>query len=166
MATANAVPTTAFHVTFIFCIVVLTMIFAHFLIRLCMLTIRAQPAYARQKPMLRSQGRRHRRRPDVETGSSMGRTHDEGIRTSNDTAPAPPAYGWWRGSVRIDPEEIRYHDPDESELHQHTRSLVFAGSGQRPPSYTSDPIEVVINQPKPLFHRPGPEGPVRVVREV
>lgn len=95
------------------------------------------------------------------------------ITSSRDTddpeqglAVPPPAYGWWRGSIRVDPEDLRHLDPDRSELQQQTRSLIFAGSGQRPPSYTSDPLNDEVERPVPLFH--APQAPVRdsEVREV
>lgn len=179
MATANAVPTTAFHVTFIFCIIVLTMVFAHFLVRLCMLTLRDQPDWARQKSVFPTRFRHQDRPRDLETGlhqpaplaktaSSYPEISDLEIsRALRENTVAPPAYGWWRGSVRIDPEEMhRFHDPDQSELHQHTRSLVFAGSGQRPPSYSSDPLERAVEQPMPLFHRSSGETSGRRARNI
>ena len=170
MATANAVPTTAFHVTFIFCVIVLTMVFAHFLIRLCMLTMRERPRKTTYLSALSQRRRphrqhRHRRKQiDLEAGSTIHRpmTGNPGnldrtsSRNTDDpehglTIP-PPAYGWWRGSVRVDPEDLRHFDPDRSELQQQTRSLIFAGSGQRPPSYTSDPLHDEAERPVPLFH--------------
>ena len=82
---------------------------------------------------------------------------EESIHQDNTTASdgtvtlPPPAYGWWRGSVRIDPEDLRYQNVDHSELQQQTRSLVFAGTGHAPPSYTSDPEEGGVARPAALF---------------
>ena len=64
----------------------------------------------------------------------------------------PPAYGWWRGSIRVDPGDIRYYNPDHDALHEQARSLVFAGSGHRPPSYTSDEMVREPDRPAPLFN--------------
>lgn len=183
MATANAVPTTAFHVTFIFCIIVLTMIFAHFLIRLCMLTLHKRPQNMSNSKVLSSRRRRrhrhrhrHRTQPDLEEGLvTHDVTHDGGNREplcygESDHADQrlplpPPAYGWWRGSVRVDPEDLRHYD-DQSELQQQTRGLVFAGSGQRPPSYTSDPLNIEAERPAPLFQAQRDPARNHVVRDV
>lgn len=140
------------------------MIFAHYLIRLCMLTLRAQPDFARRKPVLHGHRRRHRRRHDLEAGlrdpiytsrlDAQERPQSaESVIAGRDLPAPPPAYGWWRGSVRVDAEDIRYYQPDRNDLHQQTRSLIFAGSGHRPPSYTSDnPLEVEAERPAPLFN--------------
>ena len=73
----------------------------------------------------------------------------ESVDTDKDLPAPPPAYGWWRGSVRIDPEDVRYRNLEQSDLQQETRSLVFAGSGHRPPSYTSDPVDDVAEPARP-----------------
>ena len=161
VATSNAVSTTTFHAVFIFFILLLTMIFAHFLIRLCMVTLRTQhrSCLRKRRPPI------HTYTPEdlevnfpqvhVEASQQLSRSplrfirihREESIHDDNNTtsdgavALPPPAYGWWRGSVRIDPEDLRYHHVDHSELQQQTRSLVFAGTGHAPPSYTSDPEE-------------------------
>lgn len=173
VATSNAVSTTTFHAVFIFFILLLTMIFAHFLIRLCMVTLRTQrrPCLRKRRPPI------HTYTPDdleaslpqvhMEASQPLSRSplrfiriRDEGsIHEDSNTASdgtvalPPPAYGWWRGSVRIDPEDLRYQNVDHSELQQQTRSLVFAGTGHAPPSYTSDPEEGVPARPAPLFTR-------------
>ncbi|KAL9128475.1 MAG: hypothetical protein Q9217_002853 [Psora testacea] len=140
LATSNIVPTTTFHAVFIFFILLLTMVFAHFLIRLCMLSSRLRPSKHVRK------SRRYRlRNASTPIRLTQPRDEEEGldsidndsVDTEKDLPAPPPAYGWWRGSVRVDPEDIRYHDPDQSDLQQTTRSLVFAGSGHAPPSYTT-----------------------------
>ena len=192
IATSNAVPTTTFHAIFILFILLLTMIFAHFLIRLCMLSFRAQPGaqtqtkkahtHPHKHPHGRHRHHHHRRHrhphglqshpPNSpspifllqdEEASMEGR---ESVETDKDIAAPPPAYGWWRGSVRIDPEDLRYQNVEQSDLQQQTRSLVFAGSGHSPPSYTSGPLETSLHveaaRPAPLFSGQGPRGGGRV----
>ncbi|KAL9101275.1 MAG: hypothetical protein Q9163_003447 [Psora crenata] len=154
LATSNVVPTATFHAVFIFFILLLTMIFAHFLIRLCMLSSRLGANITHKKA--RSY-RAHATRPPIRLIQS--RDEEEAlpsndrvsVDTDKDLPPPPPAYGWWRGSVRVDPEDIRYHDPDQTNLQQRTRNLVFAGSGHAPPSYTSQE-ELSVVRPAPLFN--------------
>lgn len=178
-------PTTAFHAVFIFFILILTIIFAHFLIRLCMLAFRPRARFRMMTkssdmqptgPPTRSHLPNCRRpirlsppyndqemalpgpNPDPHSSTSPA-SHSTEQRDQDDLtemdiekalpAAPPPAYGRWRGSVRVDPEH-----PD---LQQLTRQLVMAGHehgrrgydrtarhGQRhhrgpppPPSYTT-----------------------------
>ena len=189
IATSNVVSTTTFHAVFIFFILLLTMIFAHFLIRLCMLSFCPNRRLSQKKTAHTHHHRNHHRQchhqhhhhhhhhrrrhrhphglqshpPNSpapifllqdEEASLEGR---ESIDTDKNIPAPPPAYGWWRGSVRIDPQDLRCQNIEHSDLQQQTRSLVFAGSGHSPPSYTSGPLETSLHvesaRPAPLFSR-------------
>ncbi|KAL6713951.1 hypothetical protein ACLMJK_008445 [Lecanora helva] len=170
LATSNTAWGTSFHGAFIFCILVLTLVFSHFLIRLCML------CFGPRKPHRTRKVRRRARRispSDEETPLAQptepipivlaadeepGRrdeTPRNGFEEDDDSEkelPAPPPiYGNWRGSVRADPDLIHWqlhnHQPD---LQREARELIFAGSGHRPPSYESnETTESVVASPSP-----------------
>lgn len=97
---------------------------------------------------------------------------DEEILTENNGAsrekvtPLPPAYGLWRGSVRINPNLLYWHrvDINTSSLPQHANEAQGLGSKvplPRPPSYTSDNgIDYVIEaQPRSLTQGPSAGWP-------
>lgn len=208
LATSNAVPTTAFHVTFIFIIICLTIAFGHFLVRLCMLAFHPRghvrnPSYSKSAIIKDSSGssdRHHfishpvisrplaaaavaataplrspmpRSRQPIRllppyaapsspppaassspssSADSLPSAHELPTATSPSQPPQlsarivdfddddkalpavpPPAYGRWRGSVRIEnPERISTTTnagPGGAhvDLQQLTRELVLAG---------------------------------------
>ena len=100
----------------------------------------------------------------------------ESDHSSEKDLPAPPPiYGNWRGSVvclvpfhfihtpkpnqlilvlqRADPNLIHWQlHTNQPDVQREARELIFAGSGHRPPSYTSDEmVESPVRRPLPLF---------------
>lgn len=70
----------------------------------------------------------------------------------------PPVYGNWRGSRRADPDLIHWQlHTNQPDVQREARALIFAGSGRRPPSYTShEMVEEgvgvrTVERPLPLF---------------
>lgn len=109
IATSNAIPTTAFHAIFIFFILLLAMVFFHFLLRLSMNALRNRKCLSRNLDD-RRQGFIYQQTTDAYQVQSAplttGRDEDWvlAIDDSSDIeknvpAPPPPAYGRWRGSV-------------------------------------------------------------------
>lgn len=70
----------------------------------------------------------------------------------------PPVYGNWRGSRRADPDLIHWQlHTNQPDVQREARALIFAGSGHRPPSYTSNEMVEgavgvrTVERPLPLF---------------
>ncbi|KAL2042140.1 hypothetical protein N7G274_005328 [Stereocaulon virgatum] len=156
LATSNALRGATFHAVFIFFILLLTIIFSHYLVRLCMLAFHAEKRFG------------HRRKDmqwptDEEAGYAQPPTpirvtmlqdeglhvvgsegHDQETDEERELPPPPPAYGLWRNSVRADPNLIHWQSighaspPPIPDLQTQARALILAGSGHRPPSYTSE----------------------------
>ncbi|KAM0797849.1 hypothetical protein BDR22DRAFT_891896 [Usnea florida] len=140
-----------FHGVFIFFIIVLTIFFCHYLIRLCMLAFQPRIRFARkcQSPPNAGEdaGFAQPREPIpvvLARDEELGLHNDNNGGVEDEDAdevlpPPPPAYGLWRNSVRADPNLIHWqvvghHD----DVQQEAREMIFAGTGHRPPSYTSD----------------------------
>lgn len=82
----------------------------------------------------------------------------DGEDSEKDLPVPPPVYGNWRGSRRADPELIHWQlHTNQPDVQREARELIFAGSGHRPPSYTTDEMvegavgERTIERPLPLF---------------
>lgn len=168
---------------FIIFILITTIICCHYLIRLCMLVMRARRL------------ERMDRVPDAadENGFAqpyrpirviLARDEELGLHDHNDEVdsnnpsipPPPPAYGLWRCSVvctpsvqslialltrdskRADPNLIHWQRTDEPGVQEEARALILAAPTlNRPPSYVSD-VSLLNNvNPEmhvpPLFHR-------------
>ncbi|KAI9750413.1 MAG: hypothetical protein M1815_001787 [Lichina confinis] len=149
-----------FHVIFILIILLITIIFCHSLVRLCMLALLAPPPVEKRR-------RRHRaavadpvHHADPE---SLAHVLPDSVETETDELRLPPpAYGRWRGSVRIDPiyflhmpPSHAFDDANAEPSHGHhatprlsvssplsppspSRYSASSGYPTRPPSYTSE----------------------------
>jgi hypothetical protein len=115
-----------------------TIIFAHSTIRLCMLThttrVQNQRERRRQRPILEDYSY-----PDepvrvvLAIDEEMGYGVGDADPDEKDLPPPPPAYGLWRGSVRIDPALVRWQRAGHTALTTREDE-----NGQRPPSYIHD----------------------------
>ncbi|CAF9920481.1 hypothetical protein IMSHALPRED_004918 [Imshaugia aleurites] len=159
LAISDCFRTAAFHGVFIFFILVLTIFFCHYLIRLCTLAFEPRMRFARkcQSPLNADEEAGYAQ-PRQPIPVVLARDEQLGLHDDNDGVeeaeeaeavalpPPPPAYGLWRSSVRADPNLIHWqaigHNDD---VQQETREMVFAGTGHRPPSYTSH------DQPERVF---------------
>lgn len=154
LAISNSLRGATFHGIFIFFILLLTILFSHYLIRLCMLSFEPRTRFPRKcQPPLRAAadeeaGFAQPARPipvvlarDAEREPRIGRVEHEGDDEAMDNALPlpPPAYGLWRSSVRADPNLIHWQavGPDAN-VQREAREMIFAGTGHSPPSYTSD----------------------------
>ncbi|MCJ1442946.1 MAG: hypothetical protein MMC23_003443 [Stictis urceolatum] len=138
LLSSNSEFTQEFRIIAILFMLVFTVLFAHSLIRLFMLmlqlkkrgTLDRHPSlnsgngYARPTQPIRVVLAR-----DEEIG--IGGTPPIGLDEPKPIPPPPPAYGLWRGSVRVDPDLIHWQRVEQS---QGTRPL-SAGTIRRPPSY-------------------------------
>lgn len=57
---------------------------------------------------------------------------------------------------RADPNLIHWHPTGQSSVQQEARELIFAGSGHRPPSYSSEDEVQVVGQWQPATGPPLP----------
>ena len=152
LAISESLRGASFHGIFIFFILILTILFCHYLIRLCMLAFEPRIRVPRkcQSPLRADDdvGFAQPRQPipvvmarDEELGlhdHSRSFDREEGDGIDNALPAPPPAYGLWRNSVRADPnlihwQAVGHHD----QVQQEAREMIFAGTGHRPPSYTS-----------------------------
>ncbi|KAK4695754.1 hypothetical protein P7C71_g2057, partial [Lecanoromycetidae sp. Uapishka_2] len=174
LATSNSLRGATFHGVFIFFILLLTIVFSHYLIRLCMLSFRPQRRFGKPRDRMQwptdeeAVGFAQPPTPipvtfarDEELGSPEGSLEghesDAELLEEKVLPPPPPVYGNWRSSVRADPNLIHWHPTGQSSVQQEARELIFAGSGHRPPSYVSEEVQVVgewqpaTGPPLPLF---------------
>ncbi|KAL8729652.1 MAG: hypothetical protein Q9166_004601 [cf. Caloplaca sp. 2 TL-2023] len=146
LAISNAVRGQTFHVVLIVFILMLTMIFCHFLIRLSMLLLRL-----RVRRELRIEGgprladEEEYAQPETPIPVVLARDEELGLNDiSSDgdsirpVAYPPPAYGLWRSSVRADPDLIHWQRIDRSmrQCEGETPDLALHPD-LRPPSYHS-----------------------------
>ncbi|KAL9133130.1 MAG: hypothetical protein Q9175_005690 [Cornicularia normoerica] len=139
-----------FHGVFISFILVLTILFCHCLIRLCMLAFEPRTRFPRkcQSPLDAGEEAEFEqpRQPIpvvLARDEELGLHDDNGGAEDEDTdkalPPPPPAYGLWRNSVRADPNLIHWQVVGYNNVvQQEARKMIFAGTGHRPPSYTSN----------------------------
>ncbi|KAK3173661.1 hypothetical protein OEA41_006993 [Lepraria neglecta] len=152
LATSNALRGATFHAVFIFFILVLVIIFSHYLIRLCMLAFHTEKRFGhhRKRMQWHSDEEAGFAAPSEPIRVTMVQDEEypisEGVEEvveeeERELPPPPPAYGLWRSSVRADPNLIHWQSigqPDVPDLQQEARALILAGSGHRPPSYTPE----------------------------
>ena len=126
-------------------ILLITIIFCHYLIRLCMLALRHKGHANRILSQSQTGSIARPREPirvilarDEELGlhSDMGMVVEEEKDIAVPPPPPPPAYGVWRYSVRADPNLIHWQRTEqpviaEETLNSESRSI------PRPPSYRS-----------------------------
>ncbi|EFR02898.1 hypothetical protein MGYG_05899 [Nannizzia gypsea CBS 118893] len=152
-----------FHVILIIVLMACTIYFCHSLIRLLMM--------AKRRPVRQHQihhGQPIRDPGIVEDFTITGRPIpvifasdlEMGLQTEfggNENKPGqisvpPPAYGFWRGSVKMDPNRLYWQriDPRKPN-HRHSQSLdgLRPPTTSRPPSYISDDREQYIANPQP-----------------
>lgn len=168
-----------FHVIFILIILLITIIFCHSLVRLCMLALFAPPPVEK---------RRRRRRVAVTDPvlhadpESLAHVLPDPLETETDEPRLPPpAYGRWRGSVRIDPNFVLHMPPshvfvdaNDEPGHGHappwpsvspplsppspSRYSTSSGFPTRPPSYASEKPNSEGGDA--LFSSPSPAPPL------
>ncbi|KAM5453175.1 hypothetical protein MaudCBS49596_002952 [Microsporum audouinii] len=157
-----------FHVILIIAMMACTIFFCHSLIRLLM-TAKRRPVRRNQLPcnqpirapcMVERLSQIDRPIPvffasDLEMGLGTGADHDES-RPGPVSIP-PPAYGFWSGSVKMDPNRLYWQSVNPHDLiHQHSQSMneVHPSTANRPPSYISEhEVQCVVNpllQPQPI----------------
>ncbi|MCJ1287259.1 hypothetical protein MMC26_006607 [Xylographa opegraphella] len=125
-----------FHIVLILFLLIFTVIFCHSLIRLCMLALKKKDA-RRITRLSNNEGYAHPEEPiqvvlarDEETGQE-----NDGDDDQKDLPPPPPAYGLWRGSVRIDPNLLRWQ---RAEVVPSLPTTIHEQPLNRPPSYVFD----------------------------
>ncbi|KAL8827698.1 MAG: hypothetical protein Q9191_003026 [Dirinaria sp. TL-2023a] len=141
----------AFHAVSLVLIVLLSIIFCHDLIRLCMLAAAPKSrqdyrdAFLMQRQTAATSIARPPREPiritftrDEELG-----LHDEHHPVVEEDesialAPPPPAYGLWRGSVRVDPDLVHWQRVEQSsDGFEEPPQRALLSTFTRPPSYHS-----------------------------
>ncbi|DAA79847.1 TPA_exp: alpha-1,2-Mannosidase [Trichophyton benhamiae CBS 112371] len=154
-----------FHIILIIALMACTVYFCHSLIRLLMTAKRRQ---VRRRRVHYNQPTRdpdmvesftHIDRPipvifatDLEMG--LGTEAEEGENKPGQISIPPPAYGLWRGSVKMDPSRLYWQriDPQKpNRCHSQSMGEPRPPSTNRPPSYISDegqPSTVVNLQPQ------------------
>ncbi|EEQ33243.1 conserved hypothetical protein [Microsporum canis CBS 113480] len=152
-----------FHVILIIAMMACTIFFCHSLIRLLM-TAKRRPV-RRNQPirapcMVERLSQIDRPIPvffasDLEMGLGTGADHDES--KPGPVSIPPPAYGFWSGSVKMDPNRLYWQSVNPHDLiHQHSQSMneVHPSTANRPPSYISEhEVQYVVNsllQPQPI----------------
>lgn len=138
----------AFHAVSLVLIVLLSIIFCHDLIRLCMLaTAPKNRQDYRDAFLLQRQTAASIARPPREP-IRITFTHDEELGLHDEhpvveedeniaLAPPPPAYGLWRGSVRVDPDLVHWQRVEQSSDGFEGPPQLALGTFMRPPSYHS-----------------------------
>ncbi|KAA6416141.1 MAG: hypothetical protein FRX48_00860 [Lasallia pustulata] len=129
----------AFQVMSILLILIITIYFCHSLIRLCMLAFMSpsKPKSGWVAYPVREDGHPQPGPHSwvlTENVEHEEYSNDEGDE-EEDLAPPPPVYGLWRGSVRVDPNLIRWQAPED---HKIAERLESPEHGLRPPSYEND----------------------------
>ncbi|KAH8720141.1 hypothetical protein HC256_000546 [Beauveria bassiana] len=137
-------------------IVASTMFFCYNMVRLCRAVLRGN------KPSNTASRERRARTPAdmLRTGYAVPRrpiqvllAHDEGAdgRENATNTLTPPAYGFWRESVRMDPNRLYWQRNEaarrqEPALESESQLEFAARSGRRPPSYASeDGVSYVVD---------------------
>ncbi|KAK2879546.1 hypothetical protein FQN49_000766 [Arthroderma sp. PD_2] len=152
-----------FHIILILAMMACTIFFCHSLIRLLM-TAKRRPIRRAQRTHVPNMVERYTQidRPipivvasDVEMGIGTEVEDDEN-KPKSITMP-PPAYGLWRGSVKMDPNLLYWQRVDQHKLaHGHPQSVneVRPSTANRPPSYISDDgiQSVVDSRPQQTPH--------------
>lgn len=181
LAVSNSVAGRNFHVVLIILTLIVTIVFCHYLIRLCMVFMqhRGHRQIERVPSQENEEGFARPRAPirvilarDEELGF-----HDDEIsgETREQVQHPPPAYGLWRSSVvrklltcisladcdlkRADPNLIHWQRIKQP-IPGRTPDLA-SHPANRPPSYNSDTRAepaMVLNSPPPLFAHPPPRA--------
>ena len=130
-------------------ILLITIIFCHYLVRLCMLTLRPKGHLDREADHILSQSQtgsiarpRQPIRVILARDEELGLHSDMAILVEEDKdiavppPPPPPAYGIWRYSVRADPNLIHWQRTEQPVIAEETMNSERR-SITRPPSYRS-----------------------------
>ncbi|MCJ1388738.1 hypothetical protein MMC18_001587 [Xylographa bjoerkii] len=125
-----------FHIVLILFLLIFTVLFCHSLIRLCMLALKNKDS--RQTTRLSNNGGYAHPEEPIQVvlarDEEMG-PEDDGDDEEKDLPPPPPAYGLWRGSVRIDPNLLRWQ---RAEAIPSLPETIQERPANRPPSYVFD----------------------------
>ncbi|KAI4112541.1 MAG: hypothetical protein LQ345_006323 [Seirophora villosa] len=156
LAVSGSVGSSDFHVVMIVFTLVLTMIFCHFIIRLCMLCFRFRARVLRrerERSCTMDEGAdEDYAQPETPIPVILARDeelglHDDASADSDSVRPVqhpPPAYGLWISSVRANPDLIHWQRNDGSLLRQcegETPDLA-QHPAMRPPTYHSrEPLQ-------------------------
>ncbi|MCJ1291681.1 hypothetical protein MMC34_003226 [Xylographa carneopallida] len=133
---SNTAAGQSFHIVLILFLLIFTVIFCHSLIRLCMLALKKKDA-RRTTRLSNNEGYAHPAEPIqvvLARDEELGQEHD-GDDEEKDLPPPPPAYGLWRGSVRIDPNLLRWQ---RAEAVPSLPEGIQERLVNRPPSYVFD----------------------------
>lgn len=145
---SKTVKSPAFRPVSLVLIILLTIIFCHDLIRLCMLasapkgSLDYSDAFRMQSPTASIARPREPIRIILASDEELS-LHDEQhpVVVEEDenvaVAPPPPAYGLWRGSVRVDPELVHWQPVERPAGREEPPPLLNPSSLTRPPSYCS-----------------------------
>lgn len=145
LAVSGSISDQSVHIVMIILILFVTMLFCHFLIRLCMLSIRLRDRTKRRvKRVLRPADDEELAQPQTPIPIILARDEEMGLHgtgngnnSNSPVQPPPPAYGVWRSSVRADPDLIHWQRIDRQSLRQcegDTPDLA-QHPAMRPPSY-------------------------------
>jgi hypothetical protein len=177
--------TQAIHIVLILLTLIVTIIFCHYLIRLCMLAMPSKKGHARVVGVPSRAGGDGYAQPGTPIPIILARDEELGLvgdeieeeHEANMPTPPPPAYGFWRCSVvrppfshppptqsltalilqRADPNLIHWQPTG---LHEETRALVQAGLPDvRPPSYVSEGRESEEEEVEVEIHIDAPPHP-------
>lgn len=143
LAISNSVTGKAFHAILLMLILLSTIIFCHYLIRLFMLAMRPQSRANNSGLLYQSQAgavaRPHQPiRVILARDEELGLDGTETVEEDKEIAvpPPPPAYGVWRCSVRADPNLIHWQRTGPPTIAEESSSLTRS-ERTRPPSYRS-----------------------------
>lgn len=143
---SKTLTTPTFHAVSLVLIVLLTIIFCHDLIRLCMLATAPKSqndyrdAFLMQRQTTSTARPREPIRITFTSDEELG-LHDEHPVVEEDEnvalAPPPPAYGLWRSSVRVDPDLVHWQRVEQPPAGLEEPSQFALSTFTRPPSYHS-----------------------------
>ncbi|KAL1981709.1 hypothetical protein VTN96DRAFT_2323 [Rasamsonia emersonii] len=142
-----------FHILLILLIMIFTIFFCHSLVRTCMLATRVAKHGSSLNRVPSTVGPLGYAQPERPIPVILARDEEimAGDQEAGKVLPPPPAYGLWRGSVRINPDLIFWQRVDESKMSNRNESEQRRPStATRPPSYASDNgVDYVIDaQPR------------------
>ncbi|KAL1963231.1 hypothetical protein VTN77DRAFT_8556 [Rasamsonia byssochlamydoides] len=150
----NSVEGQEFHILLILLIMIFTIFFCHSLARTCMLVTRAAKHGSTLDRVPSTVGPLGYAQPERPIPIVLARDEEIAAEGQGDgqakVIPPPPAYGLWRGSVRINPDLIFWQRVDEPMSKTSESEQRRPSTATRPPSYASDNgVDYVIDaQPR------------------
>ncbi|RDL38967.1 Uncharacterized protein BP5553_03307 [Venustampulla echinocandica] len=141
LALSNRNESQEFHVLLILVILITTIFFCHSLVRLCMMIMNPPADDDHQNQNLPGMvGPGGFANPTVPIQVSLARDEEAAGIESEATKFPPPAYGLWRESVRMDPNQIFWQRNEVATARQNPsrHGEERPPTANRPPSYISD----------------------------